>query len=843
GGEGGMGGMPGPCGDVATLEPAFEAVGDDAWRMEAEVLPGDGAAVGSCAGNGAEVAIPFVAEAAGVYTFSTHDAPTAFDTVLYVRTTCDDAEAELACNDDLGSLRSGLFVELEADQLVYVFVDAFGGGVGPFGLTALRADAHAPPTLEGGVALDGAGQINLRVRGSDPNGDVTSLIIEILVDGQMPFEQPVDLRRPVFGQRDFTAVANPFPGVEGGLSVRVRAVDSQGNESAPIEVPIAPQPEVVEGEACDPDGVDNRCDPDTFCVVDGDAGVCREPSAPEIVDGMFWSDGADLTGVIEGRDATRDTFFARAQLLSADGPIEGAVGQLFPIQDVFGQAEFTALIREGGLLPPEAVGIRVWLVDDRGLESEPADFEFEDLPQDDDGAACDPLRIRDRCADESACLAGICVAQVAPAIDTAEAFFNAANGGLGIRVTGRDANRDAALVQLRLLDADGTDLLADGDGNPAVIGFQELDLDGDQFDGRFSGFLPLDFPAFVTAEVTVIDAFGLSSDAVDADLRMPAAIELGDACDLASAFDICPDGSACTADEADPDASCRVATPPAIVEATAYYNADVFGLGFRVEGTDAEDNVVGFRLELLDADGALVPVGPDGGSVDVQFDTVEQAMGAFSATFVGFLPGDFPPFTQARISALDATGLASEPVVLPIMDPPVIEEGAACDFLQVLARCDDGLLCIDAPDGGAPVCAAPAAECPADWQTGVLNDHPADGGTFSVDGDTSDALILEGGSCGGGAGQDVWAFTAPAAGAWTMRTVIADNADTVLYVRSFCGLPQTELACNDDAGSLASAVTVELEAGETVYIFVDGFAFFDAWRGPYTLVVEPAPQP
>ncbi|MCB9548282.1 MAG: hypothetical protein H6706_20895 [Myxococcales bacterium] len=83
---------------------------------------------------------------------------------------------------------------------------------------------------------------------------------------------------------------------------------------------------------------------------------------------------------------------------------------------------------------------------------------------------------------------------MAPAIDTAEAFFNAANGGLGIWVTGRDANRDAALVQLRLLDADGTDLLADGDGNPAVIGFQELDLDGDQFDGRFSGFLPSTSP-------------------------------------------------------------------------------------------------------------------------------------------------------------------------------------------------------------------------------------------------------------------------------------------------------------------------------------------------------------
>ncbi|MCB9548281.1 MAG: hypothetical protein H6706_20890 [Myxococcales bacterium] len=147
---------------------------------------------------------------------------------------------------------------------------------------------------------------------------------------------------------------------------------------------------------------------------------------------------------------------------------------------------------------------------------------------------------------------------------------------------------------------------------------------------------------------------------------------------------------------------------------------------------------------------------------------------------------------------MDATGLASEPVVLPIMDPPVIEEGAACDFLQVLARCDDGL-CIDAPDGGAPVCAAPGRGVPGGLADRRAQRPPRRRRDVQRRRRHQRRPHPRGGSCGGGAGQNVWAFTAPAAGAWTMRTVIADNADTVLYVRSFCGLPQTELACNDDA--------------------------------------------
>ncbi|MEZ4474529.1 MAG: hypothetical protein R3F60_27825 [bacterium] len=64
--------------------------------------------------------------------------------MLYLRSTCDDAGSELACNDDESGLQSGLQIELEADQAIFVFVDSFDAqATGPFGVHVLRADGSA----------------------------------------------------------------------------------------------------------------------------------------------------------------------------------------------------------------------------------------------------------------------------------------------------------------------------------------------------------------------------------------------------------------------------------------------------------------------------------------------------------------------------------------------------------------------------------------------------------------------------------------------------------------------------------------------------------------------------
>jgi uncharacterized protein YkwD len=77
----------------------------------------------------------------------------------------------------------------------------------------------------------------------------------------------------------------------------------------------------------------------------------------------------------------------------------------------------------------------------------------------------------------------------------------------------------------------------------------------------------------------------------------------------------------------------------------------------------------------------------------------------------------------------------------------------------------------------------------------------------------------------GGGGRDVaFEFTAPEAGRYDITT-IGSSFDTVLSVRRGCD--GAEIVCNDDARpgmETRSAVTVELEACETVVIVVDGFS-------------------
>ena len=83
------------------------------------------------------------------------------------------------------------------------------------------------------------------------------------------------------------------------------------------------------------------------------------------------------------------------------------------------------------------------------------------------------------------------------------------------------------------------------------------------------------------------------------------------------------------------------------------------------------------------------------------------------------------------------------------------------------------------------------------------------------------------------ASDETFEFTAPAAGTYVFDTV-GSAYDTVLYALDACG--GAELDCNDDAGfDLTSQITLDLLAGETVIIVVDGFAVDS---GDYVLNVQ-----
>ncbi|MFT4703559.1 MAG: hypothetical protein ACI81R_001251 [Bradymonadia bacterium] len=181
-----------------------------------------------------------------------------------------------------------------------------------------------------------------------------------------------------------------------------------------------------------------------------------------------------------------------------------------------------------------------------------------------------------------------------------------------------------------------------------------------------------------------------------------------------------------------------------------------------------------------------------------------------------------------------------------------------CDGVDVCAGEDDR---IDNNENGTPDGCDPTNELFCDNEVDDDNDGDTDcadsdcaaaclvtacdiatpiSGAGTYTGTTVDGSATMSGSCGvdGRAPEVVLAFTAPSAGGWCVDT-FASEFDTRLSVRTTCDDASTELVCTDDTGALRqSEAQLELAAGQTVYVIVEGY---DGAAGIYALeVVEGA---
>ncbi|MEE2755179.1 MAG: hypothetical protein VYA30_00905 [Myxococcota bacterium] len=80
------------------------------------------------------------------------------------------------------------------------------------------------------------------------------------------------------------------------------------------------------------------------------------------------------------------------------------------------------------------------------------------------------------------------------------------------------------------------------------------------------------------------------------------------------------------------------------------------------------------------------------------------------------------------------------------------------------------------------------------------------------------------GSCAGSGAETVIPWTAPLDGVYTFSTVSKAEFDTTLYARTTCLDPNSELDCNDDSIGLQSTIIVQINAGRTIYLFIDAWA-------------------
>lgn len=199
-----------------------------------------------------------------------------------------------------------------------------------------------------------------------------------------------------------------------------------------------------------------------------------------------------------------------------------------------------------------------------------------------------------------------------------------------------------------------------------------------------------------------------------------------------------------------------------------------------------------------------------------------------------------------RILALAAVALGACGDVNPGADGGAGGQGAGDGAVHVPVCGDRFREADEECDPPGPLC-GPDCRLPFDPcdEAQVIDLEPTrDGYRTSVTGDTRGRGRRHTGSCGGASEQRVHRFRAPVRGRLIAETVRGETPfDSVVYVRSTCAEPGTELACNDDVVSgllrFSQAAGPIVEAGSLASVFVDGYAGPDA--GPYRLEVSVRP--
>jgi hypothetical protein len=248
------------------------------------------------------------------------------------------------------------------------------------------------------------------------------------------------------------------------------------------------------------------------------------------------------------------------------------------------------------------------------------------------------------------------------------------------------------------------------------------------------------------------------------------------------------------------------------------------------------DLYVGETLVALDDGFPLFPIGEAGAGFELVADSSTEQHRLI-------------PLAETAVVTVGGFGGAdSNELLIPIEEfvPEILPRGAECAVNDLWAPgvCAEGDFCLDGDgDPATPtVCSEFSAECPEEFGAQVVDtmgDAP-----FVIAGDLAMAPPALGARCDRGSGDRVavYVFTAPAAGSWHFETSDLAGGDSVLSVRSACNIdaPGAVLACSDDeAGMLASEADVELEAGQTIYLAVYGFA--PERLGTFTLTISAAP--
>lgn len=561
-----------------------------------------------------------------------------------------------------------------------------------------------------------------------------------------------------------------------------------GERAGPLVVLVYPP--VPEGGSCAPigdTGVSPSCGPALGCVDD----VCVWTGPPAVESARAWSDGQSLRMQLALRGV---------ELVAAVwARVGGGDAPFVQLQTTDFEADPTRLALQGFVEDPELaatgmVEVEVVDADGRTARRGIGVARLEPLPAD---AACDPEGMRDVCAPGAACVDGRC--------RSADVGVWLGEAGLNIEVEMPQAPLNHPLLRPVVRPA----APADARWTPLPPRAAELGLRwaGVGLDLAPEGLmLRMQEPGLPPGLPRTIEAAPLP-------VRGP-----GEPCDGERISDTCGAGLACRLEMN--GAACVPVDPPQILSAQATFGPGALGL--KVAFSDPEGDAALFDLKVRDDDGVRfalpaprpLPADAAGGQLQTSF---EAAWGPQQ--------GDV-----AEITLIDAEGLVSAPAIARLRPAPMVGIGAACDPLEALFACageDDEIICAVVEAGDSPVCAAFEEPCPEAWRPFPLvtpvrhEDNHRNGPDRTA------------GSCGGGGTPEaIYTLTPRRDARWVISVQPAGSA---VYVRSHCrfAVPASELACRN------GPFVLDVEGGETYYVFVDG----PGEGGPFRLAIDEQQRP
>jgi len=337
------------------------------------------------------------------------------------------------------------------------------------------------------------------------------------------------------------------------------------------------------------------------------------------------------------------------------------------------------------------------------------------------GEACDPERLDDACAAGLACVvadpvpgapdpsAARCQPAAAPTLGGAAVFVNAERRTLGVRVTAADPDGDLAAALVRLRDGFGRPL-GWTDGAGAFHAFPELFVPlgavaADPGAAPPASALPLgasgplpaavrDVFAVAAADVRVVDATALTSDALAVPAEPPAALPAGFPCDPYGAFGVC----------AAPDERCGhddgTLGTPTYCQVPVPECPDAFGAVAATDHPGAEPGVWSVTLDLAAAAPLTEPGTCGGGGAQRVVTFAPPAPGRYRLT----LTADAPDATHLRAFLRRHCAFADPDSELACADGLPWQVELALGDVPLALVLDDGGA--PPPDDGAPAATA-----------------------------------------------------------------------------------------------------------------------------------------